>query len=45
MDYIQERLVEADSQYSDLVEQLATAKTQWLEEEDPAIKKKSEDCL
>lgn len=39
MDYIQERLVEADSQYSDLVEQLATAKTQWLEEEDPAIKK------
>ena len=39
MDFIVKRLAEADTQYTELVDQLETAKEQWLNETDPASKK------
>ena len=42
MDFIVKRLAEADTQYTELVDQLETAKEQWLNETDPASKKNLE---
>ena len=40
MNFVQERLAKADTQYSNLVEQLENARDKWLKEKDPASQAK-----